>query len=380
MDFSPPQVDRPRQIELDFLRGLAILAVLDYHDTYEVLHYPFQLLGFPSIGWIGVDIFFVLSGFLVGGLLIREWTSTGHLNARRFLIRRIFKIWPQYYFFLLAVVLTGHQPMRAMWPAFLNIQNYLITIPHLWTLAVEEHAYILLVLLVVLAARLRVTTQTAFLTIAGLCAAVVTLRLVLAILNLPFMMGTHTRIEGILYGVLLALLFHRAPALFHRLQNLRWLWFSTLLLALAGLRPTPTTPWAVSLSFDFANLVGVSLLMLLSRPRPAHSRPWIYRAVAWIGLYSYGIYLWHVSLYAPVASLALRLPSSQRPVFTALAQPLFGIAVGVLLTRLVEFPMLRLRERLFPRVPRYPYTGPQATMRKEPDLLVVTEPYSKVGS
>jgi peptidoglycan/LPS O-acetylase OafA/YrhL len=370
----PPQTEKTRQIELDFLRGLAILAVLDYHDSYEIFNYPLRLLGFPSIGWIGVDIFFVLSGFLVGGLLIREWTSTGGLNARRFLIRRIFKIWPQYYFFLSAVILTGHQSLRAMWPAFFNIQNYIITIPHLWTLAVEEHAYILLVLLVILAARLRVTTRTAFLVIAGLCAAVVTLRLFLAVHNYPFMMGTHTRVEGILYGVLLALLFHRAPALFSRLQELRWLWISTLLLALAGLRPTPSKPWALSLTFDLANLVGISLLMLLSRHRPGHSRPWIYRAIAWIGLYSYGIYLWHVSVYAPVASLALRIPPDLRPAFTAVGQPFFGIAFGVLLTRFVEFPMLRLRERFFPRIPRYPYTGPQATTRKEPELLVQIEP------
>ena len=93
-----------REIELDFVRGVAILMVIDFHSPMGILFYPFRLMGFKHFGWAGVDVFFVLSGFLVGGLLVKEWKVRGRIDSKRFLIRRGFKIWPQYYFFILLML------------------------------------------------------------------------------------------------------------------------------------------------------------------------------------------------------------------------------------------------------------------------------------
>src|ERR1700712_3376898 len=106
----PGTTQKKREIELDFIRGIAILSVLDFHSQHGILFYPFTRLGWQHFGWIGVDIFFVLSGFLVGGLLVKEWKLRGCIDSRQFLIRRIFKIWPQYYVYLLIILLTGHRP------------------------------------------------------------------------------------------------------------------------------------------------------------------------------------------------------------------------------------------------------------------------------
>jgi len=75
----------------------------------------------------------------------------------------------------------------------------------------------------------------------------------------------------------------------------------------------------------------------------------VYRLVAWIGLYSYGIYLWHVSVVAPSLWIAHRLPKVLGLGWMTVGPPLLAIGIGVSATKLIEFPALALRDRLFPR-------------------------------
>src|ERR1043166_5890812 len=88
-------VEQKRIHSLDFLRGLAVLLVLFRHlpndNTSGVLHF------IQAIGWTGVDLFFVLSGFLISGLLFTEFNRTGKLDVKRFWLRRGMKIWPSYF-------------------------------------------------------------------------------------------------------------------------------------------------------------------------------------------------------------------------------------------------------------------------------------------
>lgn len=175
----PAPVGSGREIELDFLRGLAILLVLDYHAPVRWMTAPFHWLGFPNFGWVGVDLFFVLSGFLVGGLLIKEWRTQGRVDSRRFLLRRSFKIWPQYYVFLAVMLVTGHRNWHELRGNLLNLQNYLGGVPHTWSLAVEEHAYLLLAFGLAWAARAQVRMRVLAMGIGVVCVVVVAGRLVL---------------------------------------------------------------------------------------------------------------------------------------------------------------------------------------------------------
>ena len=86
-----------RNQSLDVLRGIAILLVLGRHFNYFPL--------WRQAGWIGVDLFFVLSGFLISGLLFQEYKNTGKLDVRRFILCRGLKIWPSYYLLILATML-----------------------------------------------------------------------------------------------------------------------------------------------------------------------------------------------------------------------------------------------------------------------------------
>jgi peptidoglycan/LPS O-acetylase OafA/YrhL len=339
-----------REIELDFVRGIAILMVLDFHCIgYRVLSYPFQLLGFKPFGWAGVAVFFVLSGFLVGGLLVKEWTVSGQIDSKSFLIRRGFKILPQYYVFLILMQLSGHRSLDYLWGNFLSIQNYVGGIPHTWSLAVEEHAYLLLVLCFAVAAHCQARMRSLFLLFAAVAVCVSAMRLITAYKTGQVSNMTHLRLDGIMYGVLLAILYHYAPDLFQRMQQCWWLWLGALAAALAFFRLDIQAWWAPTLAYDFAILLGIALLMLLSRRREGKKHAAIYRLVAWIGFYSYGIYLWHVSVLAPIQAMKAHVPGWLMPLWLGLGPVVAGTIAGVVATQLVEIPMLKLRDGWFPR-------------------------------
>ncbi|HYQ16730.1 MAG TPA: acyltransferase, partial [Polyangiaceae bacterium] len=152
---SPAPPVGSRVLQLDILRGLAILLVLGIHSPSargeSGLLRPLDALS-HQFGWTGVDLFFVLSGFLIGGLLFSEIKKYGRLDIGRFLTRRMMRIWPAYYALLIFAVArityesgSFAKAWSSMWPAFFHIQNF-IECPRdqLWSLAVEEHFYIAL--------------------------------------------------------------------------------------------------------------------------------------------------------------------------------------------------------------------------------------------
>ena len=100
---------RGRLPQLDLLRGVAILLVLGHHgavlpDKAGMLR-PVAML-WHRLGWTGVDLFFVLSGYLIGGLLLAEIRASGRLAVGRFLARRAFKIWPGFFAYLAFISVT----------------------------------------------------------------------------------------------------------------------------------------------------------------------------------------------------------------------------------------------------------------------------------
>src|SRR5438094_1957785 len=134
-----------RDRRLDILRAVAVLVVMGRHVEYCP---PWH-----QAGWIGVDLFFVISGFLISGLLFNDYKAHGAIGLSNFYIRRGLKIYPAFYtliFFTVAVILIQHMSLsrRQALDEVLFLQNYFAGLwPHTWSLAVEEHFYILLPLL-----------------------------------------------------------------------------------------------------------------------------------------------------------------------------------------------------------------------------------------
>lgn len=350
-----------RSVELDFVRGIAIFVVMGYHfHTVRTGHPWVSVLEYPlkSFGHEGVNLFFTLSGFLVGGLLLRQYSQTGRIGARRFIVRRIFKIWPAYYALILFHLLAGrHRPDTFLWQNLTHMQNYFGTsIAQTWSLAVEEHFYLFLPALLILLAHFRLRANALIAVMAGLCAIVLSARCIAV--SHGDLVGafnyTQYRMDSLLIGVILATIYWMKPEVWRRLvAKKRWLLGAVGLLFVWLIFATPDVALDESVGYTIQAIGFSALIMLVLEHSGRLRTTWVYRGLAWLGLYSYGIYLWHSLALAPGDYLihkasALGVPPLAAWPVVIVAQFFIAAVLGYLTTRAVEFPFLRLRDAMFP--------------------------------
>jgi len=380
-----------RAIQLDVLRGLAILLVLLYHCPMHG-----QDLGVMSpvlspliaYGWTGVPMFFVLSGFLVGGLLFKEIRATGKANVPRFLIRRAFKIWPAYFAFMAYyVVKLAHrkEPLRQvfmeLWPNFLQIQNYIPTpAHHLWSIAVEEHFYLVFALVIALLVRGTATVKRLkFIPWVTLALLIACLGLRLLNWNIPFenythMWRTHLCVDALFLGVYVGYIYHFHPELFERWTAHRgWIFGFALVANLPMFFLPKTNPFVFSFGLSLLALGDAALVVAVAPPprsREPASSFWslpITRLVGWIGVYSYSIYLWQEDLATQPLITSLPVlwhygPHTTQAILFLTLHFTGSVLAGVIMAKLIEFPALRLRDRLMPSGSRGVPLGTQNSM------------------
>ncbi len=346
------------------LRGIAILLVMGAH----VPAFPI----WPVIGGYGVDLFFVLSGFLISNLLFTEYRGTGGIRLKRFWLRRALKLYPSFYLLLGLTLLYGliwHVPFtgRSILGEAILTQNYIGSIwGHTWSLAVEEHFYILLPLLLAFLMRRKPkkseqSPEDPFTAIpyvfAGVAAACLALRILNAIQHPVFshranVEPTHLRADALFFGVFLSYLHHFRPHILTRAMSEPWR-FPVSVLSVLCFAPAAflfmDNPIVYTLGFTTIYVsFGTMLLMCLytekrKRPKPGVSA----RAIAKMGVYSYTIYLWHVPMAQVFLNLTARFPDVNQYLMWALYF-VSSITVGVVLSKLIEIPILKLRERMFP--------------------------------
>lgn len=350
-----------RSVELDFVRGLAIFVVMGFHfHTVSTGHAWIRVLEVPlkSFGHEGVNLFFTLSGFLVGGLLLRQYAQSGHIGARRFIVRRIFKIWPAYYVLIFFHALVGRHPRDTfLWQNLTHMQNYFGTsIAQTWSLAVEEHFYLFLPALLILLSHFRLRANALIAVMAGLCVIVLGARCVAV--SKGDLTGafnyTQYRMDSLLVGVILATIYWMKPEVWRRLvASKRWLIGAVGLLLAWLLFATPHIALDESIGYTLQAIGFSALIMLVLEHSGSLRSTWVYRGLAWLGVYSYGIYLWHSLALAPGDYLihkasALGVPPLAAWPVVIVAQFAIASALGYLTTRAVEFPFLRLRDAMFP--------------------------------
>lgn len=355
---------------LDILRCAAILLVLFHHSAV--------LPSISQMGFVGVDLFFVLSGFLISGLLYKEYRKRGAISFQRFFIRRGLKIYPAFYVMLVVTfVVQLFAGKLSGWGAYMReilfVQDYKLGIwTHCWSLGVEEHFYILLPILLLLLIRFSPGSANpfkaiprAFLVVAVMCFV---LRVATVYLTPPesydgssITMPTHLRIDELFFGVLLGYFYS-----FHRegLDNFMRPTANRIMIGVAAAVFLSTCfifPGTGRFFVIFGPILlylgfgGLLLLCLYVRdvlpPRLAGPAEKVGTAAAFVGLYSYSIYLWQgiVAVYALRGMekyLQLQLTGLQR-----FAWIFFGCLIfGIVMARLIEFPVLKLRDRFFPPV------------------------------
>jgi len=353
-----------RIAELDGLRGIAILLVLGFH--YRPATGPLTYLeGFFASGWIGVDLFFVLSGYLIAGILL---DSVGQPHYyRNFVVRRSLRIFPLYYACMTLYCVLSYLPSpvnvrdfmtnaSASWYVIYlgNIQTFLqnswpgaAILTPLWSLQVEEQFYLSFPFLVKLGRR-----KLAWI-LAGCVIVAPMLRIALAVLLPRNLMGAYTlmpcRIDALAMGGLVAIAAREWPG---RLKG-RWIgWVTaastaTIVLLCLLWRDTPWSLAMRTVGFTVLDLAftGV-LLMLVGWRQPLLMRLCRMRVLVWVGIISYGLYLLHLPALvisrrwlAPLLGIA---PGGSAAFFVMIA---LAIAMAWISWAFFESPILRLRER-----------------------------------
>lgn len=366
---APAPKRAPRMLALDLLRAAAVLLVLGRHapvipEGSNDLAQAFSEFWF-RFGWVGVDIFFVLSGFLVSGLLFREFSQRGKLDVKQFFIRRGFKIYPSFYLLLLVSFLldlelgTRQMSLDTLLGEALYLRNYGYGIwNHTWSLAVEEHFYLLLPLFLLLLIHLFRKSENPFRNLPVILLGMAAVMLVARWLTYwsgpaqlsMVLYGTHLRIDSLAFGVVLGYLYAFQPIrLMHFGRQHRWL---LLILGFVLLSPAfifdPETHWWIP-TFGFTVFYlasGMILLAALSFKLPLN---FVTRPFAYVGVQSYSIYIWHMAVLIWVLPVVVDIFGLHlNPTIRFALYFVVSLALGCILGELIERPMLSLRDRFFP--------------------------------
>jgi peptidoglycan/LPS O-acetylase OafA/YrhL len=359
---------RARLAGVDLLRLVAVLLVLGRHMVLPPESWSTASRGFFSTwqrgGWVGVDLFFVVSGFLVSGLLFTEFKSRGRMTLVRFYTRRGWKIYPPFFVLMAITIIAAWWSGRAiprpqLAAELLFLQSYLPGVwTHTWSLAVEEHFYLLLPLALILIHTLNKRSAMPLEPVFRLAVwiAVVTLgaRIVHWYFNpsytyLTHHFASHLRLDSLFCGVAISYAYHFHAAEFESLKRWRWpmLVGGCLLLSPAFVFKLETTPFLFTLGFTlFYVASGMILVAVLLSDVPRNR---VVRFAAAVGACSYSIYLWHLYVASTGVRLVERALGAPMGFWAATATYMLGaLAVGAFMARAVEFPALRLRDRWFP--------------------------------
>ena len=376
---------------LDTLRAAAILLVLMYHYTVVVSgNSTFGLLS--DIGWVGVDLFFVLSGYLIGNQIMSAIARGEDFSLKLFFARRLLRTLPNYYvilaiYFIFPSVLGGSNT-ASIWRYLTFTQNiglhYGETFTHSWSLCIEEQFYLILPIAALLIAGFSKSRRLGWFVLG---AAIITGMVVRgwswldygrnlispADFSAHIYYSSFARFDELLPGVAIAMLknFH-ADAYTKLLRKGNVLLVCGSLAAIVvgylflhyyridgyGYGFAMTTFGFPLLAASFATLTVAALdkSSLLNRVRiPGADK---------LALWSYAIYLAHKPIYmAAIAPLSRLQIDTDAPLGVAIIVAA-GMAGGWLLYRLVESPFMALRDRFFPSARLQRYTPSRITLNR----------------
>jgi peptidoglycan/LPS O-acetylase OafA/YrhL len=336
---------------LDGLRAIAVASVFLYHSRIDWL---------PG-GFLGVDLFFVLSGYLITSLLLVEWEARNQIDLRRFWMRRARRLLPA-----LVVVVLGSLILASIFArgdlartrsdvvssllyyanwhqiianhSYFNLMGNPSLLQHTWSLGVEEQFYIVWPLLLVPGLVLVGRKRLPMIVIAGIAASAALMWILYTNPSNPSRVyyGTDTRAFLLLMGILLALVWPRIEGLGRRalpvleLLGIAALVGSVLLfLQMRDFNPTLYQGGDLAAAFCFTVLIAA-----VAHPRLGIGQALGVAPLRWIGERSYGIYLWHWPIILLVAGVNAR-PSPA----IVVGEAAIVVAAAALSYRYVEQPI-----------------------------------------
>lgn len=293
--------NKERISSIDVFRGIAIISVVIFHFNNQL---PF--------GFLGVDLFFLVSGLLIGGLLNKEFRNERKINFFHFFLQRGFKIWPSYYFFILVGNLIAWCFYNSSNPEQIirwdDLKQYVFfyrnytgmpfhwSFDHLWSLCVEEHFYILLPILFILIQKYFYKNHKNAILFSCICLTIIT-GFIFKYISFYYTnskdtySGTHNRIDALAWGVLLNLLItYYGKKIKSRILNIIF-FMSGLAIFILAIYLSVNLKSEVFNKIYLHSIIPISFfLMLLGLYYVDFSKLKIIRFIAY---YSYNWYLWH---------------------------------------------------------------------------------------
>ena len=318
--------------QFDFLRGVAVLLVMLFHASHDVQSFPMAV--YISFGWAGVDLFFVLSGFLITGILFDTRDQKGYFA--NFYARRILRIWPLYLallgvMFLAVPAIAPHWGAAAMgsakpaWAFLLFVQNlaigHVVTGPlsATWSLAVEEQFYFAWPLVIWLLPRKAIMRLAAALIVGS---PLLRLGLLLGHAHFSMYYNTLTRLDGLAVGSFLAIWLRDTEAATVKRWAVAMLpaaLIAAILLDQAWIRYS-------AVAVASGAIVCLSFFMI---PRN--------RFVQFTGRISYGLYLTHLAAFGLATKPELRRHYPHSPAFNDGAYLIAGLVMSYAIASLSWF-------------------------------------------
>lgn len=327
---------------LDGLRALAVSLVLVDHAFWL----PNDGAGGHATGYLGVCVFFVISGFLITSLLAREMSSAGKLDLRNFYARRVLRIFPAFYFYiavLIALRMAGlvSFPWRGVWAPATFTRNIFYSAPmlnHFWSLSVEEQFYLLWPAALVL------------LGVRRACRAVTGVLLLLPVIFAALWhLGLHQvaawtdPFVSLAAGCALALQRERL----HRWRlygaALRSRWASAVALPVVALLWWARGPSSAGANINRVEMLGVALGLAFAIDAAANGSfgfRWLdLPPLVWLGGLSYSLYVWQELFARGFGLIRFSLPLNLAAIFACACVSYYG----------VERPFLRWKRHFAPR-------------------------------
>jgi peptidoglycan/LPS O-acetylase OafA/YrhL len=393
---------------LDGIRGLAILLVLLRHASHHIdkggSFIDSLFFTVTERGWVGVDLFFVLSGFLITGILCKAKGRAGYFKD--FYARRVLRIFPAYYavlviFFVVLPMIpvlswyvagSSHDQIW-FWTYLTNLRVaergsfYPELIPNvLWSLAIEEQFYLAWPLVVYFCSR-----RTVLRICVSLLVLAVALRIGMVLSDFSetsVRIFTLTRIDGLAVGSLLAIVAQGGMAVAAR--RFRWiglLAFVLLIWVMFGLDTIPREfqALAITLRFTTIALVFGALIAIVATAREGSLLNRFFSAwwLQQLGKYSYAIYLWHGPMYALVDSQLFDKNSGPLILDSAIPRWTAYVIVAGLASVLAALISWHLMEKHFLKLKRYFPSGaatPPSSKANDSSPSESAGPTSKHGS
>ena len=295
---------------LDGIRAISVLAVIASHA--DAL----------SLGGLGVNTFFVLSGFLITWLLLNEWNKSSDISLRKFYLRRTLRIFPAYYFFIIVSVIVdlmlGNEEIKpAILPALTYTMNYFnvfydhppLSVAHTWSLAIEEQFYLIWPALLLVILRVNNKLQVPILVMVIIfCTAWRSYSYAYFQFGTSYVYNAfETRVDSLAIGCLLAVLLqkHSICKLVDKGASMPLLSVLVFVLII-WLHTNGTSFYRYTIGYTVSSLLAAFLLTQLMA-LSTHGIWWFLECppIRYLGIISYPIYLWHARCLELTAKIGI---------------------------------------------------------------------------